>query len=262
MKLKDLLALTQEDVLNGDLPLDEILQNSLYYPSSWFDGGVVKYCNENFRDKDINSFVYCDYAPEEDDLVGRVEGGFRGYHVFAHRTVVATEIGAEELLPIDFEMNPEEERLFYETFHPAPQNGYCHWFVMERDEEFGEDHGPQRFSLLYVRGEGVATYVGLYLNRNVSPRVVAIIQPGHGFGGNWTNFEDTDSCLYRLMKASGAGMPEYIFNGGIGNSYADLGWPEYEFVEQISGYYYPGYGSMAIYREAKRYSPGSASQGV
>ena len=58
MNLKDLLALTEEDVLNGALPLNKILQNSLYYPSSWFDGGVVKYCNENFRDKDINSFVY------------------------------------------------------------------------------------------------------------------------------------------------------------------------------------------------------------
>lgn len=248
MKLEDLLALTKEDVLSGHLPLNEILENSLYYPSSWFDGGVIKYCNENFRDKDINSFVYCDYAPEEDDLVGRVERGFRGYHVFAHRTVRGEEIGAGEPLPVDFDMNRDEKVRFEEMFLPTPQNGYCHWFVMERDEEFDEDHGPQRFSLLYVRGEGVATYVGLYSNNNVSPRVVAIIQPGHGFGGNWTNFEDTDSCLYNLMRRSEAGMPEYIFNGGIGDSYDGLGWPDYDFVEQIRHYYAMGYGSMAIYR--------------
>ena len=49
---------------------------------------------------------------------------------------------------------------------------------MERDDDFGEDHGPERFSLLYVRGEGVATFAGLYAANKVSPKALAIIQPG------------------------------------------------------------------------------------
>lgn len=58
------------DVLETDFPLEAILNNSLYYPSSATDGGIIKYCNEHFMDQVdrnlINSFVYADYALGDD----------------------------------------------------------------------------------------------------------------------------------------------------------------------------------------------------
>lgn len=248
MKQSHLLALTQEDIMTKELPLKELIENSAYYPSCWFDGGVIKHCNENLQDEGICSFIYCDYAPEEDDVVSRASTGIRGYHVFAHRTVGMEEIGAEEPLPIDFAISAYEESRLYDLIKNKPENLYCHWLVMERDADFGEEHGPERFSLLYIRGEGVATYAGLYCAHKVSPKVLGIIQPGHGFGGNWTNYSDPQACLYSFLRSNPAGMPSYVFYGGIGiDGYEDLNWPDYEIVDRVKNYYHRHYGHMVVY---------------
>ena len=61
MNINTLLALSNEDILNDVLPLHDILQNSVYYPSAGFDGGVIKHCNTRLKDEGIISFIYCDY---------------------------------------------------------------------------------------------------------------------------------------------------------------------------------------------------------
>lgn len=58
---------------------------------------------------------------------------------------------------------------------------FCHWFIMEREKDFDETHGPERFSLLYICGEGVATYLQLYNANNIVPIAIAVIQPGTGW---------------------------------------------------------------------------------
>lgn len=258
MKQSDLLALTQDDIMNNELPLQELLENSAYYPSCWFDGGVIKHCNKRLKDEEICSFIYCDYAPEENDVVNRASTGFRGYHVFAHRTVEMEEIGAEKPLPIDFNMSFHEEMKLFDLIENKPENLYCHWLIMERDADFGQDHGPERFSLLYIRGEGVATYAGLYCANGIAPKVLAIIQPGHGFGGNWTNYGDTRACLYHFLRSNPAGMPSYVFYGGIGIcGYDDLNWPGYEIIDSVKNYYSHHHGHMVVYSSDNNHSAGS-----
>jgi hypothetical protein len=127
-------------------------------------------------------------------------------------------------------------------------HGSLYFVRVERDDDFGEDHGPERFSLLYVRGEGVATFAGLYAANKVSPKALAIIQPGHGFGGNWTNFTSTGACLYKFLKSNPDGMPTYVFNGGIGCNYDDLDWPDYVIVDRVQNYYSFHYGAMTVYK--------------
>lgn len=247
MKQLDLLALTTDDIMMGELPLHDLLENSAYYPSCGFDGGVIKYCNENLRNEDICSFIYCDYAPEEKDVVSRASTEFKGYHVFAHRTVEMEEIGADEPLPIDFSMTFYEEIRLYDLLENKPENLYCHWLIMERDADFGHEHGPERFSLLYIRGEGVATYAGLYCANRITPKVLGIIQPGHGFGGNWTNYGDPQACLSHFLKSNPAGMPSYVFFGGIGHGYENLNWPGYGIIDRVEHYYCLHSGSMVVY---------------
>ena len=55
MNFLDTLTTLQID--NGEFPLKEILQDSFYYPSCEFDGGVVKDCNTLGRELDIVSFI-------------------------------------------------------------------------------------------------------------------------------------------------------------------------------------------------------------
>jgi hypothetical protein len=132
------ITLSKDDILNHGLPLDDILVNSAYYPSSGFDGGVIKHCNTNLQDEGIVSFIYCDYASAEDDVVRKATTEFKGYHLFAHRTVQKEEVRANKPISLNFKMTPSEERKYMRLLADKPSDLYCHWIVMERDEGYGE----------------------------------------------------------------------------------------------------------------------------
>ncbi|GIV32290.1 MAG: hypothetical protein KatS3mg030_592 [Saprospiraceae bacterium] len=59
--------ITAEKILNEEIPISVLLDNSFYYPASGLDGGIVKYYG-----KEIQSFIYCDYAVGEEDLVSHL----------------------------------------------------------------------------------------------------------------------------------------------------------------------------------------------
>ena len=67
------------------------------------------------------------------------------------------------------------ERYRNRVSHFANRRPFATWMVFERLPEFGEDHGPKRFSLLYLCADGVATYQALYWTHGVHPRAIAII---------------------------------------------------------------------------------------
>ena len=124
------------------------------------------------------------------------------------------------------------------------QSGQC----FERDPEFGKEHGPQRFSLLYLGAEGAAAYSGLYLANKITPKAMAIIQPGTGFGLNWTDFTDFDAPLAKTVRMGNA-MPEYFFYGGIGDfSYDNFAWPGYKMITRITNYYPRSEGSVTVWQ--------------
>ncbi len=86
-----------------------------------------------------------------------------------------------------------------------------------------------RFSLLYLCADGAAAYQALYIANAIAPKAIAVIQPGHSFGGNWTNFEDPQQILARTVAANPAGKPEFLLYGGYGSRdyYRQPCWPEY-----------------------------------
>jgi hypothetical protein len=96
---------------------------------------------------------------------------------------------------------------------------FCFWTVFEREAAYPWHHGPPRFSFLYLCTEGVASFMGLYIRRGISPSAVAIIQSGYGFGHNWTCFEDPTRALAKAVLSNPAGTPEYLLYGGIGPEY-------------------------------------------
>ena len=249
-------VLTQEDpsVPVTDFPLNAILKDSLYYPSSATDGGIIKYCNENFRDEQfsqnlINSFVYADYALGFGNNTGDAYlrarlNNFSGYHV-----LFTKELRPEDLLPQGALYMPQGIDRERYKFWQDQWTPFARWTVYELDDYDNADWGPERFSLLFLGAEGIAAYSGLYLSRGITPKALAIIQPGHAFGMNWTNFRDPEGPLAEAVR-HGRSMPEYIFCGGMdGGGPQYLSWPDYHEIGIIHPYRTDNYtGTVFIYK--------------
>lgn len=203
MKQKTLQKLTFNDIELGTFPLKQLLEESLYYPACDIDGEIIRYCNLHFSQLGICSFVYVDYSTGEKRLLEHLNV-FLGYHLFAHRALKFGDVGADKQMKMPDYIDPEEYGRYQRDWKP-----FAHWAVLERDEEYGEEHGPKRFSLLFLGAEGVAAYAGLYLTNKITPKGIAIIQPGHGFGLNWTDFFDWNAPLARTVR-SGNSMPDFF----------------------------------------------------
>jgi hypothetical protein len=94
----------------------------------------------------------------------------------------------------------------------------------------------------------VATYQYLFWNKS-TPRSLAIIQPGTGFGGNWTDFRKSDGPLGQAVLNNPAGKPAFIYYGGDarGNGhYEDFDWLGYEKVLTIQPYG-KNFGQVAVW---------------
>lgn len=214
----------------GDFDFDvkRILQDSLYYPASGLDGNPVKYFMGN-----VFSFLYVDYGISRETFLAELHyRGFYGYRIIHQQSISQFQLapnGHTVFVPLpDILQNP-----LYQSWIEPP---FCEWVVFQRREGFGPEHNPERFSLIYLCAEGVAAFQAIYLSNKIKPRIVAIIQPGHSFGGNWTNFTRRTEFFARSVLYDRDLWPEYLVNGGWGppRFYQDPIWPEYsKRVRQI-----------------------------
>jgi hypothetical protein len=186
-------------------PLQAVLKGSLYYPASGFDGSLVRHANA----LKVNSFIHVDtFATEDDFDVAMAHDAFRGYSIFGQRILTQNDLtpnGWRPEIPREFE---EHLRIPYvdamRMANANPGTSFARWTIFKRDPELSDDHGPASFSLLHIRGEGVATYQAMYSEQRILPKIVAIVRPGTGFGGNYSIFEE---FLYGVMKMHPLGMP-------------------------------------------------------
>jgi len=212
---------TLDRILDGPFPFREILQDSLYYPACGYDGDPVRYLAGN-----IYSFVYADYSISRQELLDDLENsGFRGYTMMGLRSINYKELvpdGWQVTRPRSVDGDPSKYRDWWKPPH-------CLWAIFERREEFPPSHGPSRFSFLFLCADGAAAYQALYCSNGLTPKAIAIIQPGHGMGGNWTNFEDPTLILGRSVLQSSHGIPEILLFGGFcgRNHYKKPCWPGY-----------------------------------
>lgn len=228
-----LANLTPVSIYINPFPITELLEKSIYYPSSHFDGSVVK-----AYAYDHPSFVYCDYGVTEADFVAEIQT-FWGYDVLAHRPVQE-----DELVPNGWQPQmPQHLLASYGKYPDYVKPPFAHWAVYERKPDYSDMHGPVRFSLLFVGGEGVATYQALYWSNRTTARAVAIVRPGTGFGCNWTNFLDGTKALGYVVTHNPHGQPDFI----ISHSRQLLNWRSYprqtnqrscRFSRDRSGYFY------------------------
>ena len=205
----------------------KILENSVFYPASGFDGGVIRDCNVNRKDWNIDCFVYCDYKETRETL--HSTNMPRGYRLVAEHELKESDLvpnGWRQVIPPNFDM--EGYKFTLNAF--ANRHPFATWMVFERLPEFGEKHGPERFSLIFITADGVAAYQALYWSNNIKPRAVAIIQPGTGFGGNWTDFYETTDPFYWTVSHNPAGMPDFVYCD------SRLEWPDYALEQSLPDY--------------------------
>lgn len=242
-----LTSLSSATMTNESFPLHELLNDSLYYPSSGFDGDPVRHLAGN-----ILSFVYVDYGHSHDEFVSALETpGFHGYDPIAARSVTERELtpnGWRPTLPAHSDGDPSR----YRNWIKQP---FCSWSVFQRREGVPDSHGPSRFSLLYLCADGVAAFQALYVANSVVPKAVAVIQPGHAFGRNWTDYTNPEQLLARSVLGNPSGRPEILLYGGIGKRgfYREQCWPDYQtllcFIDKAGG------GSIGVW--SKNAQPGS-----
>jgi len=237
-------SLTPVRIEFGPFPLREILENSLFYPSSGFDGDPVRHFRKLFQ-----SYVYVDYGKSETALNTELERGFNGYRLLAERNVSKHDLSPKPWRPL-FISREEAKRAasVSREWAKAGRNAFAKWMVFEREQDKSAEHGPPRLSLLFLNADGVAAFQALYLAQEISPKGIAVIQPGHGFGGNWADFTDPSGILRRSVLANKGGLPRYLVYGGYDSPswrdhvpelaadsiYGEPCWPEYT---QQSGYF-------------------------
>jgi hypothetical protein len=91
-----LAKISQSTIKIDPFPLTQLLEDSLYYPSSGFDGDPVKYLSGN-----ILSYIYVDYGHSQDKLENEIlKRGFRGYDLVATRSVTEQELTPRGWRPI------------------------------------------------------------------------------------------------------------------------------------------------------------------
>lgn len=239
-----LSRLTAESIENGPFPLREILRTSLFYPASKFDVDPVQYLGGH-----VHSFIYADYGVDEEDFEHALRApAFHGYRILGKRTVDENHLVGRNWDP---ESVPPEQRPRVELFQ-ADGTPFCTWVVFECLPDFDELQGPSRFSLLYWWQEGVAAFQKLYASRRLAPKAIAIIQPGYGFGKNWTDFEDPEGPLARVILSNPAGQPGLLLCGGdyVASDELVSSWPGYE--ELLGSYAKTGGGNVGVWKRTAR----------
>ncbi|MBI9031484.1 hypothetical protein JEZ13_05740 [bacterium] len=186
----------KSDIFTFDIK--NLLKDSCYYPASWFDGNPVRYLAGN-----VYSFIYVDYEYTRARIYKETQLGLRGY-----KLIYQEEISENRLTPSDLSrfvepdfIDPSErvEKFNHITNYLFRNRPFAIWNIFERKADFTEHHGPFRLSILFLKFEGAFAYQALYLYHKMTPFIMAVIQPGTGFGGNWTSFYAENSILYRSV---------------------------------------------------------------
>lgn len=204
MQIDTLHRISAANIAHGPFPLREILEDSLYYPGSGVDGTPIRNWSLG-----VNSFVYVDLSlTQESYLRAMSEQPVRGYHIVAQRAVRQQELtpsGYSSVPPVS--MSRQDYEMAMRINRAGPDNAFAVWSVLERDQDRDDTFGPERFSLLHVRAEGVAAYAALYLSNGCMPRILAFVRPGLAFGGNYGSFE---LALMEVMERSPRGVPPQL----------------------------------------------------
>ena len=186
---------------------------TVYYPGSGNDGQPVKLCA---RAHAAHAFIHVDYGVSMPDIRDRVHGvgdpGFLGYQVEHEEEVEESVLRPRGWIP---HIELSELKKGADRFADVRPFGL--YVVFRRDEDHDDAHGPERFAVLFVGGDGHAAYDALYCQADETPPPYLAVVQDHGFGGNYDSF-GAGGLLERIARRCGV-YPNRLLVGARGRSY-------------------------------------------
>ena len=154
---------------------------TVYYPGSGDDGHPVRLCA---RAHAAHAFVYVDYGVSPETLRRRVQG-FRGYEVEHQEEVTEATLRRGGWTP-----HVDRAELPGDLHHFVKVTPFSLFVVLRRRETLDDTHGPARVAMLFVGGDGHATFDALYCQNDGTPAPFLVVIQDHGFGGNYERFDE------------------------------------------------------------------------
>jgi hypothetical protein len=137
-----------------------------------------------------------DYLVKQSEVIAQLRGddqhyesAFRGYHKLARLRLSESDLSPDGW--VQHVHNLRRTR-FSDDFEP-----YAFLEILERDVDFGDDHGAHRLAILFLGADGIASYDALFCQRNGTRPPFAVLIQEHGFGGNYDRF-GKDGLLERI----------------------------------------------------------------
>ena len=238
--MKSIKEITKENFENM-FNLNEILVDSVFYPASGIDGSAIKFLSDKF-----NSFVHVDYSLSMDVIENAVRSNFTavGYDLIGLKHLSKEELTPKGFRPNNFSLNKHEKQrlemsFIHERFNCINFNPFALWAVYELNpSKTGKIEGKvERFSLLHIGAEACATFEAIYLSNKINPAAIAIINPGEGYGENWTMFTDPEFRLHKNLilnrDKNSAEMPQILLTNMVRGNENPCFWPKYKFSFQL-----------------------------
>ncbi len=161
--------------------LQGFLQSRIvYYPASWEDGHPIKLFNQGHA---AHAYVYADLSYSREEVQRSVtphpnsrRRGFRGY-----RILTVLDVRPEELAPwpprycVRPGEVPDQSRLLERV------NPFALLYVFERQPEYGDDHGAERFAVLFLCADGFAAYDALFCQRGAVAKPFCVLIQDYAF---------------------------------------------------------------------------------
>ena len=167
---------------------DNELHNAVFYPACGLDlQPLIRFSHL------ARIFIYVDYGRSEDeienDLTDSIERLNRHLAPGKIQLVDFKSISKTDLTNREPELPPGFRLRRYlrpEEIKEKLSKTWAKRFKLRR--KIGKI--SRKLQLIYIYGEGLATYSALYRGGNLAPKILVTIQSGVNFGGNYTEFED------------------------------------------------------------------------
>lgn len=237
--MKSINNITKEN-FNSSFNLIDILQDSVYYPASGLDATPIEVFGNKYY-----SYINVDYSQSYENVRKSMELDFEkvGYKLIGIKDITKEELtpNGQTYSPIelnDYELKRLEDHQFInDLYYSFASSAFAIWAVYELENESANANvKAKKFSLLHIRGEGCATFKQLYYHNKKNPKAIAIINPGEGYGDNWTKFTDYKFRFYQSIRRNvdnnGAEMPDYMLTNAAADEDGYF-WGDFAFAEKF-----------------------------
>ena len=200
---------------------------TVYYPGFGNDGHPVSVCA---RAHAAHAFVYVDYGVSLETVQERVHGigdpGFVGYSV-EHEE----EVSESGLRPGGWTQHVEPREVGRDSYSFANITPYGLFMVLKRNEDRDDSHGPERFAMLFVGGDGHATYDALYCQDDGTCPPFLVVVEDYGFGANYSAFA-AGGLLEKIARRCDV-YPKWLLVGPRGSRSDYRPWAGYQDAEAL-----------------------------